>query len=86
MTRVNDLLEDNEGDKAVVVAVNEDGQVQVRWDCSGQVGGWMPASLFSNLSDIVHELDAERQHEPVAKARGKSSYDLDREDRMGTAS
>lgn len=56
-TRINDLLEDREGDKAVVTAVDiAQGTVTVRWDCTGREGLPLPITMFTNLSARVREL------------------------------
>lgn len=56
-----DLVEDNEGDRGVVTRV-EDGYVFLKWDWGRPVleaGPFRPDQL-TNLSEIVHKLDAER--------------------------
>lgn len=55
MTRFGDLLEDFEGDKAVVTAVNANGKVRVRWDCTGNESDWIDPSRFTNLTERVAE-------------------------------
>lgn len=59
--RVNDLVEDREGDKAVVREVYEDGYVGIEWDCRRGHVARIHESLLSNISDCVRELDAESQ-------------------------
>lgn len=60
MHKVNDLIEDREGDKAVVTATDHAGfgLVKVRYDCTGMESNWLRGALFTNLSERVRELDA----------------------------
>jgi hypothetical protein len=69
--QVGDLVEDREGDKAIVVDVGgpglEDGpnlHVRVEWKCRPHVPtGWIPARIFENLSEYVRELDRDSRVE-----------------------
>jgi hypothetical protein len=53
--RVNDLVEDNEGDKAEVLDLLPGGYVVIEWDLGYK--GVIHESLMSNLSERVRELD-----------------------------
>jgi hypothetical protein len=64
----NDLLEDREGDKAVVIDTTTTASgrtmVKVRWWHNDQESGFIPADRFTNLSEIVRELEAQATPEP----------------------
>jgi hypothetical protein len=55
--RRNDLVEDFEGDKAVVCEVQEDGYVLIEWDCRPGHFARVHESRLSNISERVRELD-----------------------------
>lgn len=56
--KIGDLVEDREGDKAVVRADYEDGYVGIEWDCNPGEIARVHVDRLSNLSDRVHEHDA----------------------------
>jgi hypothetical protein len=56
--RKNDLVEDREGDKAVVREVQDDGYVVIEWDCRPGHVARIHESRLSNVSERVRELDA----------------------------
>jgi hypothetical protein len=65
MARVNDLVEDRAGDKAVVREVHGGGYVAIEWDCRpGVVAPRVHESRLTNISERVRELDAERKRQP----------------------
>jgi hypothetical protein len=68
--KTGDLVEDNEGDKAVVLDAKVDNMglewIRITWDCTNKASDWIPASRFSNLSERVRELDGERSAELAA--------------------
>ena len=79
--QVNDLVQDNEGDLAVVtVAPGRDpvkGEfVKVRFDCTGRESDWLPSRLFTNLSERVRELDAEQVRESLELLRSYGDHML----------
>lgn len=53
--RTGDLVEDREGDKAVVREVYEDGYVGIEWDCNPGRIARIHESLLSNLSERMCE-------------------------------
>jgi hypothetical protein len=55
--KVNDLVEDREGDKGIVVEASPAEGVRVKWDSTGGETAWLPEWMFTNLSQIVRELD-----------------------------
>ncbi len=55
--RVGDLVEDREGDKGVVIAVDPQYGVRVSYDCTNTISGWILGASFTNLSDRVRELE-----------------------------
>lgn len=57
--QVNDLVEDHEGDKAIVKLVHDEHTMSVEWDCRpGHIVRTF-CSSFTNLSERVRELDKE---------------------------
>lgn len=64
MFKVNDLVEDREGDKGVVREVDADGNITaIAWDCRlgfvTRLGeGYGSAMDFTNLSERVRELES----------------------------
>lgn len=59
--KIGDLVEDREGDKAVIRADYEDGYVGIEWDCNPGEVARVHVSRLSNISDRVHEHDAENR-------------------------
>jgi hypothetical protein len=59
--KIGDLVEDREGDKAIVRADYEDGYVGIEWDCNPGEIARVHVDRLSNISDRVHEHDAESQ-------------------------
>ena len=58
--RVNDLVEDREGDKAVVRELYEDGYVGIEWNSTDRAPrARVHESRLTNISEVVRELDAE---------------------------
>jgi hypothetical protein len=53
---VNDLVEDREGDKAVIREIYEDGYVGIEWDCNRGRIARVHKSRLSNISEIVDSL------------------------------
>lgn len=53
--RVGDLVEDREGDKAVVREVHDDGYVSIEWDCRPNRLARIHESLLTNLSSRTRD-------------------------------
>jgi isocitrate dehydrogenase len=53
---VNDLVEDREGDKAVIREIYEDGYVGIEWDCNPKHIARIHKSRLSNISEVVDSL------------------------------
>lgn len=68
--KLHDLVEDREGDKAVVREVLDDGYVRIEWDCRP---GTLACIHESHLSNLSARVDEERnsktaQHEAGLRA------------------
>lgn len=76
--KVGDLVEDNEGDKAVVIDVDPERGIRVNWDCTedGHVSGWLNTGPFTNLSERMRE--AEPTVERPREAEGDWHFASDR--------
>lgn len=58
--RVNDLVEDREGDKAVVREVYENGYVGIEWDCRLGNIARVHESRLTNITKRVRRLELDR--------------------------